>query len=52
MLKWCTQRFGHSEPDPRGLVDKKRWTYDNVGPRLFFFFNDDYDHVLFALRWL
>ncbi len=52
MVKWCATRFGHSEPDPRGLVGDKRWTYDSVGPRLFFFFNNDYDHIMFALRWM
>jgi len=52
MIKWCNKKFGQSEPDPRGLVGNKRWTYDSVGPKLFFFFNEDYDHCMFALRWM
>ncbi len=51
MIKWCNERFGKSDPDPRGLVGNKRWTYDCVGPKLFFFFNNDHDHILFALKW-
>lgn len=51
MISWCKEKFGDSQPDPRGLVGDKRWTYDSVGPKLFFFFNSELDHMLFALRW-
>lgn len=51
MIKWCKEKFGDVPPDPRGLVSDKRWTYDSVGPKLFFFFNSEGDHMLFALRW-
>lgn len=51
MIKWCSEKFGESQSDPRGLVVDKRWTYDSVGSKMFFFFCNDNDHMLFALRW-
>ena len=41
MIKWCTTKFGQSQPDPKGLIDNKRWTHDSVGPKTYFFFNQD-----------
>jgi hypothetical protein len=43
---WACEHFGHPGPGPG--VEEQRWNFDTY---LRFFFRDEGDAVLFALRW-
>ena len=48
---WASEKFGPFAPKIRNINETTRWAYyTNSNHRLFYFY-DDADAVIFALRW-